>query len=404
MDKRKLVSRLTSLDDISEGVIPACFKRGSMDSGFRRNDKTYSSTMNGNPAAHQARFFLKLFAILFSFIFSLLPFSYALFENPDKQKVVELEAQMQKLNEKIRTVTLDRDNLLKQAKAIQVEKDELGKKIEQINNASSGAALEVDSLKKETGVLKVELEKMKAAREKDAKLYQEEKGNLEKQLTDEKARADSVALMMKEYTPERIQGLIEDRNRLEEESKRMAQRVFEYEKRMEEMRKQMTPLELDREELHRVQAENREWRNKLGYVQTIEKRQKQLIAENAEYRNQIEILKAKFKDAAPGLAKSSRISQKMMRENADMHYNLANIFLNNKQYREAMREYERVLELRPSDPETHYNLGILYDDYLKDRDKALYHYQKYLTINPKAPDAKHVESYILNLELEQKVR
>ena len=50
------------------------------------------------------------------------------------------------------------------------------------------------------------------------------------------------------------------------------------------------------------------------------------------------------------------------------------------------------------------NLGVLYDDYIKDRAKALYHYQQYMAINPKAPDAKKVESYILNLELEQKIR
>ncbi len=62
------------------------------------------------------------------------------------------------------------------------------------------------------------------------------------------------------------------------------------------------------------------------------------------------------------------------------------------------------MELRANDPDTHYNLGVLYDDYMKDREKALYHYQKYLAINPKAADAKKVETYILSLELEQKVR
>ena len=94
----------------------------------------------------------------------------------------------------------------------------------------------------------------------------------------------------------------------------------------------------------------------------------------------------------------------MMRENADMHYNLGTIFLNNKQYSQAIKEYEQVLELRTNDADTHYNLGVLYDDYLKDRAKALYHYQQYLAINPKSPDAKKVETYVLNLELEQKVR
>jgi tetratricopeptide (TPR) repeat protein len=156
--------------------------------------------------------------------------------------------------------------------------------------------------------------------------------------------------------------------------------------------------------MHRLQMENKELEKRIRYTAKLEERQQQLLKENAEYREKVELMKAKFKEAAPGLAKSGRISQKMMRENADMHYNLGTIFLHNKQYREAIKEYEQVLELRPSDPETHYNLGILYDDYLKDRQKALYHYQKYLAINPKAPDAKKVETYVLSLELEQKVR
>ena len=209
---------------------------------------------------------------------------------------------------------------------------------------------------------------------------------------------------MKEYTPERVTSLIQDRNRLEEENKSVAQRVLDYDRQMEEARRQMRPLELDREQLHKIQAESRELEKRVQYISELEQRQQQLLKENAEYREKIEILRSKFKDAVPGLAKASRMSQKMMRENADMHYNLATIFLNNKQYSQAIKEYEQVLELRPNDSDTHYNLGVLYDDYLKDRAKALYHYQKYLAINPKAPDAKKVESYVLNLELEQKVR
>ncbi len=324
------------------------------------------------------------------------PSAFALFEDKEKEQIAALEKQLA-------DVTSDRDNILTQAKTFLHEKEELMRKINQMKDSTSEEGVELESLKKESEILKSEIEKLKASRLQDEKLYQTDKETLERAIADEKAKTSSLASTMQEYTPGRIQQLIEDRNRLEEENKRMAQRVFENEKQMEEMRRQLSPLELDREELFRIQGENRELNKRMQYVEKLEKREGQMLKENAEYREQVEILKAKFKDAVPGLAKSGRISQKMMRENADMHYNLGTIFLHNKQYREAIREYERVLELRPSDPETHYNLGILYDDFVKDRQKALYHYQKYMAINPKAPDAKKVESYILSLELEQKV-
>ncbi len=315
-----------------------------------------------------------------------------------------LKAENEKLSAELQTVKKDRDNILIQAKTFLKDKEELLKKIEELKGVGSEATVETESLKKEIEIVKSELEKIKAARQKDQELHREEMQQREQVVADLEARANSLAQTMEQYTPVKIEELVSDRNRLDQENKGMAVRILDYEKRIGELQSQMQPFELDREELYRMRAENKELQKRTSYVTELEARQQQLLKENAENREKLEVMKAKFKDAVPGLAKSGRISQKMMRENADMHYNLGTIFLQNKQYKEAIKEYERVLELRPSDSETHYNLGVLYDDYLKDREKALYHYQKYLTINPKAPDAKKVETYILSLELDQKVR
>ncbi len=155
----------------------------------------------------------------------------------------------------------------------------------------------------------------------------------EKAIAELEAKNISLSRTFEEYSPEKIQQLVADRNRLEEENKRMAARVLEVEKRMDEMKNQMKPFQLDREEMYKLRSENKEMQKKISYVQDLEQRQQQLLKENAEYREKVEVLKAKFKEAVPGLAKSGRISQKMMRENADMHYNLGTIFLNNKQFK-----------------------------------------------------------------------
>ena len=334
--------------------------------------------------------------------------SFALFEDQEK---VAMKAELEKLKKEsaamkseFENIKTDRDNVLKQAKTFLSEKEAVVAKLRAQEGSEKNSTKELESLQKEIEVLKSELADAKNKRAKDQELRQQDIDGREKTITELQAKIESFSHFMTDYPPAKIQELLEDRNRLGEESKKMAVRVLDLEKRAEENKRELKPLELDREELFRLRSEAKEMRKRLQYVEKLEKRQQQLVKENAEYREKLEILKGKFKDAVPGLAKSGRISQKMMRENADMHYNLGTIFLKNKQYKEAIQEYERVLELRPADSDTHYNLGVLYDDYLKDREKALYHYQKYLAVNPKSPDAKKIETYILSLELEQKVR
>lgn len=332
----------------------------------------------------------------------------AVFDDKEKTAMrAELET-LKNENSKLRTenndIKVDRDNILKQAKNFLAEKDAIVGKLREATGAGTQNAEMLESLKKEVDMLKSDVAKGKNDLLKERDLHQEELQAREKAIADLEAKNNSLARTMEAYTPVKIQQLEEDRNRLDQENRKMVARVLENEKKLAEMKRELTPFQLDREEMFKLRSENKELQKRIQYVSELEDRQKQLLRENAENREKLEVMKAKFKDAVPGLAKSGRISQKMMRENADMHYNLGTVFLHNKQYKEAIKEYERVLELRPSDSETHYNLGVLYDDYLRDREKALYHYQKYLAINPKSADAKKVETYILSLELEQKVR
>lgn len=76
------------------------------------------------------------------------------------------------------------------------------------------------------------------------------------------------------------------------------------------------------------------------------------------------------------------------------HYNLALAYDLNHRYKEAVWEYKKALEIAPDDADTHYNLGIVYDDHIKDREKAIFHYHKYLELCPDAEDAATVEEWI----------
>lgn len=91
--------------------------------------------------------------------------------------------------------------------------------------------------------------------------------------------------------------------------------------------------------------------------------------------------------------------QKMRSETAAMHYNLAVILTNQQNYEAAIREYLKVLELRPDDSESHYNLGIIYDDYSKNHEKAIEHYRQFVRVSPDSPETNRVKMWLKEKEI-----
>jgi tetratricopeptide (TPR) repeat protein len=87
-----------------------------------------------------------------------------------------------------------------------------------------------------------------------------------------------------------------------------------------------------------------------------------------------------------------------------MHYNLAVILTEKGEYAAAIREYEKVIESRPEDADAHYNLGILYDDHLKDSINALEHYRQYIRLAPASTEAPRVREWIHQKEFDEAFR
>jgi tetratricopeptide (TPR) repeat protein len=111
------------------------------------------------------------------------------------------------------------------------------------------------------------------------------------------------------------------------------------------------------------------------------KRLAQEIEENARKVSQVALLK-----------------DRLIKENAVLHYNLGVVYLQRQEFNEAIGEFQKVLELNPNDAATHYNLGIIYADYLGNKPKAILHFKKYLALDPKDKDADRARKYILTWE------
>jgi tetratricopeptide (TPR) repeat protein len=98
------------------------------------------------------------------------------------------------------------------------------------------------------------------------------------------------------------------------------------------------------------------------------------------------------------------LANKINREKAIYHYNLAVAYTRAELYDEAIDEYKESLSYNQNNPEAYYNLALLYEGVKGNFDKALWNYTKYTELAPDAQDRKEVEKWIrdLNYQLQEK--
>ena len=69
------------------------------------------------------------------------------------------------------------------------------------------------------------------------------------------------------------------------------------------------------------------------------------------------------------------------------HYVLGQSKVNAMDYQGAVEAFEESLEANPQSAAAHYQLGMLYENQVSDPAAAIYHYQRYLKLNPNAGNA-----------------
>lgn len=133
----------------------------------------------------------------------------------------------------------------------------------------------------------------------------------------------------------------------------------------------------DAQRLRKIQEEKRE----------LEKSQEVLEKEIAALRRQIRHLPRHTADLA-------RQHDLLLKENADMHYNLGVFYSKKAQYPQAVKEFEQALKMRPNDADANFNLGTLYAQRLQDRPKAIAYFQRFLELNPRSKEAARVRAFL----------
>lgn len=93
-----------------------------------------------------------------------------------------------------------------------------------------------------------------------------------------------------------------------------------------------------------------------------------------------------------------KIREVSLSEQATMHYNMGCMYKLYKQYAKAEKEFLKALKIFPDDPNIHYNLGILYDDDLRDKEAARKHYSRFLELSPSEEDRAQVQEWLSSLQ------
>lgn len=83
-----------------------------------------------------------------------------------------------------------------------------------------------------------------------------------------------------------------------------------------------------------------------------------------------------------------------------LHNNLGYLYGKRNLIRQALGAYHRALELDPENPEVHKNLGLIYYYKVKDYEKAIDFWEKYLKMNPEDPQNPSIREKIGEMKRE----
>ncbi|MBI3617711.1 MAG: tetratricopeptide repeat protein [Candidatus Omnitrophica bacterium] len=175
-------------------------------------------------------------------------------------------------------------------------------------------------------------------------------------------------------------------------------------RKMEAMNKKLEN-KLARMDILKTRARKNE--EELQALRMLQKEHEAMIRKLTSEKTALEARLARM-DAPGGAASAAYARRKNTispadKQRLDMHFNLAVAYDKTKMYKAEEREYMECLRLDPRDASVHYNLGILYDDKLKNHAKAIKHYQEYLRLRPTGEDSEQVKEWIMHAEQQQRL-
>ncbi|MBI3321614.1 MAG: hypothetical protein HYZ91_05040 [Candidatus Omnitrophica bacterium] len=291
-----------------------------------------------------------------------------------EQKLRAAQADQEKSQADVKNLTVDRDNVLAQLKMAREQKDEATQERNLFERVLKQTAQEHREMKGHLAPLEEERDELRRLYEdaaKERELLEAELGKLR--------QPDQHPVQAKATKPDR---------KGEAEAKRLKDELA---KEKQELRKSAQALQEAQERLKERRSVDVKAQEKLAKLQSqyddLQEHYTALMAKN-------KTLEHRADQMPTDVTRLAQQHQRLLKETADMHYNLGVLFSKNKQFYQAAAEFRKVLEMRPDDSEAYYNLGVIYAEHLPDQEQAVTYFRKFLAISPHSRDASWVKKYI----------
>jgi tetratricopeptide (TPR) repeat protein len=185
---------------------------------------------------------------------------------------------------------------------------------------------------------------------------------------------------------EAFKTLQEDKAKLSKENEKLQTDAVSYVSLQTELQQEKDNLQKRLDEVQAVIDAKEEELKKLN--------QKLEHVENTMTREQLEERKSMLKEKQELENKLKLLNITLGKERALYHYKLGVAYTQAKLYDEAVDAYEKSLKFNPDNPDAHYNVALLYDNFKADPVRAAIHFQRYLELKPDASDKVEVEAWI----------
>lgn len=287
------------------------------------------------------------------------------------------------LTRKYADLEADRNNVLEQTKTLLAEHSkfsELQEAFEELKRNDQILIGQKDKLlaqserfKKERDSLIASFEKLKAYSEKlqsEHKALESQQNSLQKQLVDKVENSPAYRSASAEI------------KKLKAENAKLSATIKTLEGKLKQALDRLKKLS------QRELAMKRQIMNSEKGLKKLKTESAKLQSANRGMNQMVQQVPGKF-------ARIAQENKQLVKETADMHYNLGVFFTQHKNYTMAVKEFERAVALNPDNPKSHYNLGYLYSEELERHPDAMAHFERFLEIDPNAKESEAVRAYLL---------
>jgi len=310
------------------------------------------------------------------------------------QELLEENKKLQNLIEELRdknarqtqfygVLKADRDNLFVQTKRLLKEKrahPATKEAVDRLSEENQALLKENEDLQQVTKLLHQKVNNLKTKHAEQlisSKTQQEEltqEGDrLQKLLVETQGRQGTQKL--KKKLNEKIDQLTDQLRVRKKDNKTLTKQLKQKQKKVKTLEKKQLELKNQAEILQ-------------GQQEELEKQNVELQEENAYLAKETREFPKKITDLA-------RQNRKLIKQTANLHYNRGVFYVKNHEYKQAIKEFKKVLDLKPDHAYAHYNLGYLYAEHTVDRSKAIQYFKDYLMYASDAKDVDWVRRYIL---------